>query len=272
MTKITFGIVAYKEEALIARCLASIRDVADEIILVHDGPAEDRTLEIAEGYGAQVHVGERQYGSDPHRIFILNQAKNDWVFMIDADEFLSAELKEWLAAAIVDPTCGAYSFLWPLWDGERYVTMSNYRATLFYKPKTWAIGLHNYSLQTVGPGCKKPLVLEHQPEQNKVSFARFSGQLAKRLDRDAKQFLLGYDGLDKYNEALIPDAFTSWLADYLAHPRRHAMINLPKYFLATWRSNWRDGYYGFVVSIQAAYYQYKLGMKIASLTKDRDNI
>ncbi|HYE59961.1 MAG TPA: glycosyltransferase family 2 protein [Candidatus Kapabacteria bacterium] len=269
MNSITFGIVAYHEERLIRRCLESIKDIADQIILVHDGPCTDRTLEIAREYTDQVYVQDRLGGSDPHRLFIIGQSKNDWLFMIDADEFLSDGLKYFLQHATLDPHFGAYSFKWPLWNGQRYVTRSNYRPCLFNLPKVWMIGLHNFSLQSSGPIKKVDEILHHQPEQNKVSFRRFRGQLKVRLERDARCYLQGFDRMPKYNEQLIPESFRQWFVHYLAHPGWYAYRNGIYYFLGSLRHLWRDGYYGFVISVQSGLYQYKLAQRIRQLKRER---
>ena len=269
--KITFGLVVYNEQDLIRRCLDSIRDVADEIIIVHDGDCTDPTLVIAREYTDIIYVRPRQGGSDPHRIFILNQAKNDWVFMIDTDEFLSAGLKDFLRNATLDKVFGAYAFKWPLWDGKRYVTVSNYRACLFNKAMAWAVGLHNFSTQTVGTIKKIDLILEHQPKQNKVSFKRFSGQLKTRIERDARCFLQGFESLEKYHAELIPSSFKDWYSRYLESPGKYAYVNFLRYFLGTLKNNWRDGYYGFLVSFQAAIYQYKLARCISRFKKEKIN-
>src|SRR5947209_4203128 len=54
MPSISACLVVHDEEKLIERCLASLDGVVDEIVLVHDGPCTDRTLDIARGYGARV--------------------------------------------------------------------------------------------------------------------------------------------------------------------------------------------------------------------------
>lgn len=264
---ITFALVVYHEEALIRRCLESIKDVAAEIMIVHDGDCQDRTLAIAGEYTDKIYVRPRLGGSDPHRIFLLQHAQNDWIFMIDADEFLSLELKNFLKTATLDAGLGAYAFKWPLWNGARYVTRSNYRACLFYRPKAWAVALHNFSTQTVGTVVKLDYVLEHRPTQNKVSWQRFAGQLKTRLDRDARCFLQGYEALDKFNEALIPDSFPEWYKKYVARPQYYAYVNFCRHLLGSLKNTWRDGYYGVLVSVQAAIYQFKLAQRIAQLKK-----
>lgn len=262
---ITFGLVVYHEQELIQRCLESIKHVADEIIVIHDGPCSDQTMTIARKYTDKVWERERLEGSDPHRLYILEQSRNNWVFMIDADEFLSANLHDFLKNATLDESLGGYAFKWPLWDGNQYVTHTNYRACLFNRENAWAVGLHNFSIQSVAEIKKVDLVLEHQPRQNKVSFKRFSGQLKTRLGRDARAFLQTWEQIPKYNESKIPVNFKNWYQRYTSHPGVYAWLNLFRFFLGTWRNNWRDGYYGFVVSTQAALYQYRLARAIMKL-------
>lgn len=269
MTKITFGLAVYNEQDLIRRCLDSIKDVAAEIIVVHDGDCSDQTLGIAREYTDRIYVRSRQEGSDPHRIFILEQAQNDWVFMIDADEFLSVGLQNFLKNATLNPLFGAYSFKWPLWNGKRYVTTSNYRACLFNRSKVWAIGLHNFSVQSAAKIEKLGYILEHQPQQNKVSFQRFSGQLKKRIDRDASYFLLGFQALPKFNETLIPDLFKDWYKRYLKYPGFYAYLNFIRYLLGSLKNTWRDGYYGLSVSLQAAIFQFKLAYRLSQLKRQQ---
>ncbi len=269
MTKISFGLVVYNEQDLIRRCLESIKDVADEIILVHDGECTDKTLEIAREFTDKVHVRSRQGGSDPHRIFILEHAQNDWVFMIDADEFLSDKLKNFLQHDTLDRTLGAYAFKWPLWDGERYVTASNYRPCLFNRSKAWMLGLHNFSIHTVGKTQKVDCILEHQPKQSKVAWGRFSGQLRNRIDRDAAYFSKGFSNLEKFNADLIPADFQDWYKRYLNHPVFYSYFNFVYYLLGSLKNTWKDGWYGFIISMQIAVYQYKLAKRINFLKKNQ---
>jgi len=54
MIQLSAVIIAYNEERNIAHCLDSIKEIADEIIVV-DSFSSDRTKEICESYGAKVH-------------------------------------------------------------------------------------------------------------------------------------------------------------------------------------------------------------------------
>jgi glycosyltransferase involved in cell wall biosynthesis len=88
--KITFGIITLNEEDNLGRCLNSIREVADEIVIVDSG-STDGTHAIAQAHGVSWHhVPWKGYvGQKNH---VLSLASNEWVFSIDADEALSGTL------------------------------------------------------------------------------------------------------------------------------------------------------------------------------------
>lgn len=267
--KITFGLVVYQAEDSMRKCLDSIKDIADEIIVVHDGPCTDNSVTIAREYTPHVVIAERLGGSDPHRIYILKQSKNDWVFMIDSDEFLSDNLKNFLKNLSEDQinSYGALAFKWPLWNGERYVTFNNYRPCFFDRRKCWAIALHNFSIQTTHPIKKFDYVLEHHPKTNKVGLKLIFTTLSHRIKRDAQQFVKGYAYLEKYHEQMIPLKFKTWFSQLLKHPVFYAFFNGLKYFLGSYKNVYKDGKYGFIVSLQLAFYQYKLAWTIWQLKK-----
>jgi glycosyltransferase involved in cell wall biosynthesis len=89
--KISFVILTKNEEKNIKRALESIKNVADEILVVDSG-STDKTIDIAKSYGANVIFNE--WVNYPSQVnFGISKAKNDIVFVLDADEELSSELK-----------------------------------------------------------------------------------------------------------------------------------------------------------------------------------
>lgn len=78
------------EEELLPDCLQSIRDWVDEIIVVDTG-STDRTVEIAESYGARIFHQPWEGNFSKHRNFSIAQATSDWIFIIDADERIHQE-------------------------------------------------------------------------------------------------------------------------------------------------------------------------------------
>lgn len=85
------------EEDRIGRCIASA-DFADEIILV-DSHSADRTREIAAELGARVI--ERDWaGYVAQKNFCVDQATNDWVLVLDSDEWLDDEARASIVTAL----------------------------------------------------------------------------------------------------------------------------------------------------------------------------
>ena len=88
--KITFGIITLNEEDNLARCLASIQSIADEILIV-DSCSTDGTRAIAESFGAVWHeIPWPGYVAQKNNV--LRLASHEWVFSIDADEAISPSL------------------------------------------------------------------------------------------------------------------------------------------------------------------------------------
>jgi glycosyltransferase involved in cell wall biosynthesis len=88
--KISATIITYNEERNLPRAIESLRCV-DEIVVVDSG-SSDRTVEIAEGLGARV-VESPWPGYAKQKNFAAEQASNDWILSIDADESLSEALE-----------------------------------------------------------------------------------------------------------------------------------------------------------------------------------
>jgi glycosyltransferase involved in cell wall biosynthesis len=78
------------EEEMLPRSLAAVRDAVDEIIVVDTG-STDRTIEIAESFGAKVIEREWTGSFADARNVSFDAATGDWVMWLDADEVLVAD-------------------------------------------------------------------------------------------------------------------------------------------------------------------------------------
>lgn len=79
--------------------------------------------ELVVKYGGRFFEGTRSFTHEPHWPFAWYACKNDWILLLDADEFPSAPLKKWLAAFgsssdSLEEVSG-YTCIWPLWNGNR---------------------------------------------------------------------------------------------------------------------------------------------------------
>jgi len=89
MASISVVLATYNEENNLSECLESVKNLADEIVIV-DGSSTDKTVEIAKKYGAKVQI------TTNHPIFHINKQKaieaasKEWILQLDADERVSS--------------------------------------------------------------------------------------------------------------------------------------------------------------------------------------
>jgi glycosyltransferase involved in cell wall biosynthesis len=88
--KITATIITQDEERNIARAIESLR-CADEILIVDSG-STDRTVELAEKLGARI-IEANWRGYSAQKNWAAEQASNEWILSLDADEALSEGLE-----------------------------------------------------------------------------------------------------------------------------------------------------------------------------------
>jgi len=91
MPALTAILISYNEELDLLRALASLEEVADEIILVDSG-STDRTCEIARQCGARVFTRQLDNFAE-QKNYAASLATNDWILSIDCDQELSPELR-----------------------------------------------------------------------------------------------------------------------------------------------------------------------------------
>ena len=171
MPPLSLIICVSNERDLLTRCLREGRSCCDDLVVVHDGPDATDVRSVVESYGGRFYERPQQYQQEPHWPFAWNEAKHDWILRLDADEFPSPELREWLMSFRTAPEPGesvsGYTCEWPLWNGRRAVTKHwpDGRIFLFSKRRVRFFGMAE--MVPVADARYEPLkrVLHHQPKR-----------------------------------------------------------------------------------------------------------
>ncbi|MFA5832877.1 MAG: glycosyltransferase family 2 protein [Bacteroidota bacterium] len=229
---ISIIIITKNEESNIARCLKSVQ-WADEIIVV-DAESSDATVSIAQTMNARVIVKHWE-GYSKQKEFAMHQAKNDWIFSIDADEEVTEELKlEILQTIQLKETLNGYeiprkSFFLGKWIryGGWY---PGYQLRLFKKSKT---------------------TMNHRPVHEGFLVEGIQGILQADLNHYTYQSLHQY--IEKMNTYSSLDVLNK-----LSNERKigwyNFVFNPISVFLRMFISlkGYKDGFHGFVLAYYSA--------------------
>lgn len=105
--KISVVIITFNEERNIARCINSVKAVADEVVVV-DSFSTDRTEQLARSLGARFithafrgHIGQKNWATA--------QATHHWVLSLDADEALDPLLEASVLRVKQGPKADGYT-------------------------------------------------------------------------------------------------------------------------------------------------------------------
>lgn len=110
MPTLSIGVLTLNEERRIAGCLRGAA-FADEVVVVDSG-STDRTIELAQGMGAKVHVHADWQGFAVQRNRLLAHSQCDYIFFLDADEEITAELQGQLREAVASGQNAVWRIQW----------------------------------------------------------------------------------------------------------------------------------------------------------------
>ena len=101
-------VLTLNEEPNIRRCLSSV-GWADQVVVVDSG-STDGTVAAAKSMGAEV-VEQPWLGFSAQRDFALRMPllRHDWVYFVDADEWVSPQLAAEIAVKLADPQCAGFA-------------------------------------------------------------------------------------------------------------------------------------------------------------------
>lgn len=85
--------IVKNEENTLERCLESVKDIVDEMIIIDTGSTDD-TIKVAEKYGAKIFFYKWDNSFSNARNYSLSKASKDWILIMDADDELKNEDKD----------------------------------------------------------------------------------------------------------------------------------------------------------------------------------
>lgn len=234
-------IITRNEERNLGDCLASLAGLVQQIVVV-DSNSTDRTVEIAQQYGAIVAQPPDWPGFGPQKNRALDLAACDWVLSIDADERLTPALVDEIHAVLNDPArANAYEISRSSWYCGRFIRHSGWSP--------------DYVLRLFRRGSARftdDLVHERVVSQGRV--ARLSEPMLHYTYRDFSDVL---SAVDRYSTASAQQAFARGRRATVATALGHGLWA----FLRTYvfRRGFLDGQYGLALAIsnaEASYYRY----------------
>lgn len=247
---VSVSVLTYNEEKNIRACLESVRDFANELIVLDSG-STDRTIDIVRESGARVEY--RAFDNYPNqRNAALELARGDWIFFVDADEratpALGHEIRERIAMSQElnsSPTAARRSPLAGFWVPRRNFIFGKEIRHTGWSP-------------------------DYQPRVLRKGRARFDPA------RHVHELVL-WDGETGYlREPLIHynyDTLAQFRAKQIVYTRYEARVWFEEGKRARWRGfigqplreffrryisleGWRDGGHGLLLSALMAYYAF----------------
>jgi glycosyltransferase involved in cell wall biosynthesis len=215
MSPITAVIITHNEARNIQRCLASLKTVADEIIVI-DSFSTDDTVAICRQEGAIVKQ-QAWLGFGPQKNVGIKQASHEYILSLDADEALDEELMASILAAKNQGLQGMYEFTRLnfyygkfLYHGFEY---PDYKIRLFPKGKVrWNDELVHETLQLSPDVTQKRLkghllhytyftIQEHVAKANK--YTDLGAELNYKKGKVASWFKILFGPLATFVQAYI---------------------------------------------------------------------
>lgn len=103
MATISVVLATFNEEKNLPDCLISVKNIADEIIIV-DGGSTDNTVEIAKKYKAKIISTTNPPIFHINKQKAIDAASKEWILQLDADERITPELQEEIKYRVQNPT------------------------------------------------------------------------------------------------------------------------------------------------------------------------
>lgn len=184
MPSVSMVVCLHRERDFLSRLLTRAEGCHDDLVVVHDGPDIDDVRSLVEARGGRFFERPRKFSGDGHYIFGWQQARCDWIFRPDADEYPGLDLAEWLRrfrdAPEPDPAVSGFELIIPLWSGSTQATKRwPWRPTLIHRGRIRYIDVCEQWLIPDGRWVRVDEVLCHEPARKNFG-ASYLRHMVKR--------------------------------------------------------------------------------------------
>lgn len=246
MSKISVVINTYNEEVNLPKALASVKSLADEIIVV-DTKSEDKTVEIAEKAGAKVYEYKKVGYVEPVRNYAISRASGDWILILDADEEIRPRLRKRLKNIAAKPKADYYrlprkNMIFGKWM-KHTLWWPDYQIRFFKKGKvSWSEVIHSVPM-TTGKG------IDLSPREDFSIFHQNYVDLEQYLERMNRYTTIQASGLINSDYKFI------W-KDLVKKP----LTEFTRRYLEG--QGYKDGLHGLALSLLQAFSEVVLYLKV----------
>lgn len=237
MAKLSVVINAQNVESDLPRALTSVKNLADEIVVV-DQDSTDKTAEVSKKFGAKIFKHESVRYVELSRNFAISKASNEWILILDPDEEVPAGLSKQIKEILKNPKADFYriprkNIIFGKWI-EHTLWWPDYQTRLFKKGKvSWSEVIHSVPMVS-GSGsdisAKEDFAILHH---NYDSIEQYLEKLNRYTSVQA--------------DLLINSGYKFSWRDLIAKPMKE-LIN--RYFTG---EGYKDGLHGFALSLLQAF-------------------
>ena len=246
MAAISVVINTLNEEENLPRALASVKNLADEFIVV-DMHSTDKTVDIAKDFGAQVYSHEKTGYVEPARNFAIDKATKEWILILDADEEVSDSLALKLKQIVKNPQADYYRLPRKNINFRRWIKNSRWWPDFnirFFRKGTvsWSEIIHSVPM-TTGKGLDLPAEEKYAIlHYNYTSISKYIERMNRYTDVQARVLL------QKEYKFVWRDLIRKPLQEFLS-----------RYFAG---EGYKDGLHGLSLALLQAFSELTLYLKI----------
>ncbi|NIY77445.1 glycosyltransferase family 2 protein [Thalassospira sp. HF15] len=233
--RISVVICAHNEEERLPSCLDKL-SFADEIVVICD-KCTDKTEDIAKSFGAKTVLGSWDIEGE-RRNRAIAEATGDWIFELDADEHVNAELAAAIPEAVLSDEFDSYLIPVDNYVGKRLVRHG--WGASFGTSAVWRLyrrGRKHWGNERVHPSFE--LTGKKGP--------RLEGALVHFVDRNISDMIRRFDS---YTSARANDLRAAGKIGSFAHNFRRIISRFWRCFVS--RKGYKEGGLGFLIALLAA--------------------